>query len=108
MREKIERGAVISLTQKDTEMIFLVLVTLPTWVFAQNQFLMTVAGYDGSSNGCQNCPPWDNSVALVSLDPDVAVPHCLQELNDFQYLQNGCMANLLGDQPHICGGWYGD
>ena len=89
-------------------MIFLVLVTLslPTWVFAQNQFLMTVAGYEESLG--PESPPWYKKVALVSLDPDVAVPHCLQELNDFQYLQNGCMANLLGDQPHICGGWYGD
>ena len=88
-------------------MIFLVLVTLilPTWVFAQNQFLMTVAGYDGSNDGCQYCPPWDNKVALVSLDPDVAVPQCLQELKDFHYLQGGCMANLLGDQPHVCGGF---
>ena len=87
------------------EMIILVILTLPIWALAQNQYLMTVAGYDGSSDGCQGCPPWDNKVSLISLHPDVPVPECLQRLNDFQYLQGGCMANLLGDQPDVCGGW---
>ena len=86
-------------------MIILVILTLPIWALAQNQYLMTVAGYDGSSDGCQGCPPWDNKVSLISLHPGVPVPECLQRLNDFQYLQGGCMANLLGDQPHVCGGW---
>ena len=82
---------------------------LPTWVLAQDQYLMTVGGYD-RSQACQHCPPWDNKVTLLSLDPNVPVPECLQSLNDFRYLQGSCMANLLGDQPHICGGWspYGD
>jgi len=84
----------------------LVTLSLPTWVFAQNQFLMTVAGYDGSM--APEYPPDQKRVTLISLDPDVAVPHCLQGLNDFQYMQYGCMANLLGDKPHVCGGYTED
>ena len=84
---------------------------LPVWAFAQNQFLMTVGGYSGLQDGCQHhCPSWDKKVTLLSLDPDVQVPECLQRLNDFQYLEGACMSNLLGDQPHICAGWapFGD
>ena len=78
-----------------------ILLALPMWALAQNQYLMTVGGYDGSQ-ACQNC---NNKVALVSLDPLTEVPECLRDLNEFKNLEGACMANLLGDQPHVCGGW---
>ena len=78
-----------------------ILLVLPAWATAQNQYLMTVGGYEGST-GCQNC---NNRVSLISLDPQLEVPECLRNLSDFKNLEGACMANLLGDQPHICGGY---
>ena len=85
-------------------LILLILWALPISALAQDQYLMTVAGYDGSSAN-PNVPPWDDQVHLISLDPNVAVPECLQRLNSFRYLEGACMAVLLEDQPHVCAGW---
>ena len=64
---------------------------------------MTVGGYDGIlANPDLN--PYDNRVTLLSLDPNIQIPECLQGLNDFQYLEGACMSVLLEDQPHICAG----
>ena len=81
-----------------------ILLALPMWALAQNQYLMTVGGYDATAEDQHN-PPWDNQVSLISLDSMTEVPECLQDLSNFKYLEGSCMANLLGDQPHICGGW---
>ena len=85
-------------------LIFGTFLALPMMAFAQDQFLMTVGGYDGYlANPDLN--PYDNRVTILSIDPNVQVPECLQGLNDFQYLEGACMAVLLEDQPHICAGW---
>lgn len=85
-------------------LILVTFLAFPILALAQDQYLMTVAGYDGSQAD-QNLPPWDNQVNLLSLDPNVRVPDCLQGLNDFRYLEGACMAVLLEDQPHVCAGW---
>ena len=79
------------------------LLALPMLALAQNQYLMTVGGW--GSQECQSCPPGNPRTSLISLDPLVEVPECLRDLSDFKYLEGACMANLLGDQPHVCGGW---
>ena len=84
-------------------LIFVAFLVFPMCVIAQDQYLMTVAGYIG---GLANPNmPWDNRVNLLSLDPNVAVPECLRGLNNFRYLEGSCMAVLLEDQPHVCAGW---
>ena len=87
-----------------TKMLILVtLLVFPLLALAQDQYLMTVSGYIGSLANPNL--PWDNHVNLLSLDPNVQVPECLQGLNYFRYLEGACMAVLLEDQPHVCAGW---
>ena len=80
-------------------------LVFPLWAMAQEQYLMTFGGYDGMMVN-PDLNPYDNRVTLLSLDPNVQIPECLQALNSPSniYLEGACMAVLLEDQPHVCAG----